>query len=101
MAKEIRWTSEAENTFETIVNYLEKNWSKKEVSNFVQATFRTIDFISKQPLIFRKVNIKDVHEALITPHNLLIYKISSSHIDLIMFWDTRKNPKKKKSISLK
>jgi len=49
------------------VNYLEKNWSKKEVSNFVQATIRTIDFISKQPLIFRKINIKDVHKDLITP----------------------------------
>jgi plasmid stabilization system protein ParE len=30
MTKELRWTSEAENTFEAIVNYLEKIGQKKK-----------------------------------------------------------------------
>jgi len=46
--------------------------------------------------MFRETNIANVHEALVTPHNLLIYKIYPKRIDLITFWDTRQNPKKKK-----
>ncbi len=48
--------------------------------------------------MFRKTNKKNVREALVTEHNLLVYKIYPDHISLITFWDTRQNPKKKKRI---
>ena len=38
----------------------------------------------------------NVHEALITSHNLLIYKVYPTRIDLLTFWDTRQHPQKKK-----
>ncbi len=46
--------------------------------------------------MFRKAHELEIHEAVITPHNLLIYKIYPTHIDLITFWDTRQDPVKKK-----
>lgn len=99
MDKEIRWTLQAEISFEEIVSYLENEWTHKEIESFFRSFEKTIVYISKQPLMFRRTNIKDIHEALITPHNLIIYKIYPSHIDLISFWNTRKNPKiKSKSI---
>ena len=33
MTLEIRWTQEAQITFENIVNYLQSNWSDREVGN--------------------------------------------------------------------
>lgn len=46
--------------------------------------------------MFRATNKKNVHEALVTPHNLLIYKVYAHQIEIITFWDTRRNPRKKK-----
>jgi len=96
MVKEIRWTQESVDTFDKTIEYLEREWTEKEVYNFIQATARVIQFISEYPAMFRKTSKRNVHEALITPHNLLIYKVYSSDITLITFWDTRQHPRKKK-----
>jgi plasmid stabilization system protein ParE len=34
MALKVRWTPEAEDNFESIINYLEKEWSEKEIQKF-------------------------------------------------------------------
>ena len=96
MAKEIKWTPESIETFNGIIDYLQNNWSEREIENFVEATDQIIDYITNHPKMFRQTDKKNVREALVTPHNFLIYKIYSTHIDLITFWDTRKNPRKKK-----
>ena len=36
MAFKIRWTPEAEESFDKIIDYLENNWTEKEVQNFVR-----------------------------------------------------------------
>ena len=97
MVKEIRWTQEANDTFENVIKYLDQHWTEKETSKFILSTNKVIDFIAEYPNMFRKTTKRNVHEALITPHNLLIYKIYPNHIDLLLFWDTRKNPRKKLS----
>ncbi len=96
MVKEIKWTPESIDAFNGIIKYLESEWTIKDIENFVTATKIIADFISEHPKMFRKTNKKNIHEALVTPHNLMIYKIYPRHIDIITFWDTRKNPRKKK-----
>jgi plasmid stabilization system protein ParE len=96
MVKEVIWTPEAEASFERVIQYLHENWTDKEIEKFIRATDEVITYITKNPKMFRKTNNDNVHEALVTPHNLLIYKIYPKRIDLIAFWDTRQNPKKKR-----
>ena len=96
MVKEIRWTAEAADSFSRIIEYLKNRWSEREVENFVTSTDKVIEYISRHPKMFRKTNRKNIREALVTPHNLLIYKITSSQIHLLTFWDTRQHPRKKK-----
>lgn len=96
MAKEIEWTPESISGFETIIEYLFNHWTEKEAEHFVVSTEIVINFISENPKMFRKTGKKNVHEALITPHNLMIYKVYSNRIVILRFWDTRKNPRKKK-----
>lgn len=57
-------------------------WTEQEVVNFIEATERVVNYISVNPLMFRKTNKQHIHEALITSHNLLIYKMYSDRI----FW---------------
>ncbi len=95
MVKKIIWTPESEKTFEGVLIYLDTHWTEKEKSNFITATNRTIQIISQQPELFRKLAKSNTHEALVTKHNLLLYTIKEESIDLVAFWDTRQNPKKK------
>ncbi len=95
MVKKIIWTPESEKTFELVLACLETNWTEREKKGFINATNKTIQIISFQPAIFRKSTKANFREALVTKHNLLIYKIKSESIDLITFWDTRQSPKKK------
>lgn len=96
MAKEIIWSPQSEATFYKVVEYLQEHWSENEVDNFLAATEKVINYISEHPLMFRKTNKKNIREALVTPQNLLIYKIYADHIVLITFYDTRQSPRKKK-----
>jgi plasmid stabilization system protein ParE len=96
VAKQIIWTPEAEATFEKVIAYLFEEWTEKEVQNFINSTYRVIAYISEHPLMFRKTNKRNVREALVTPHNLLVYKVYPERIDLITFWDTRQNPRRKR-----
>ena len=97
MAKEVRWTAEGVESFNKIINYLLEEWGEREVENFVSLTDTVIEYIIEYPHMFRKTNKKNVREALVTSHNLLIYKIYPERIDIITFWDTRQHPRKKKS----
>jgi len=98
MAKEVVWSKRAFSGFERVIAYLEKEWTSKEVQSFVQATNRIVAYISEYPRMFKKTSKPDTHEALITPHNMLIYKIYPTKIVLLAFWDTRQNPKKKRKL---
>ena len=96
MALQIVWTPEADREFERIIEYLLQEWLEKEVVQFVETTDKIIDYISEYPRMFRKTDKRNVHEALVTKHNLTVYKIFKGRIDIITFWDTRQHPKKKK-----
>lgn len=96
MAKVVNWTPEAEETFDAIIEYLANNWTEREIKHLVKSTMKVIELISEHPKMYRLTNRKNTREALITPHNLLAYKIYPNRIDLLMFWDTRQNPSKKK-----
>ena len=97
MAYKIIWSPEAIDTFDKIINYLSEKWSAKEIANFIDDAEHTILLLERNPFLFRGSSKENVHEALITKHNLLLYQIvdSSKKVELISFWDTRQNPNKK------
>ncbi len=96
MALKARWTQEAEDSFEAVIEYLENKWSEKEVRNFVRKTNEVIKQIEKHPYQYRASSFKNMRIAVITKHNNLIYHVNEDAeiIDLFTFWDNRKDPKK-------
>lgn len=94
MAFVIRWTKRADITFAKIVSYLEKEWTEKEVGNFVKKTFIVINLISHNPEMFPATKGKDVRKGLISKQNSLIYRIKKKEIELLFFWDNRQNPRR-------
>lgn len=97
MALNIFWTKRAEKTFDKVIAYLLRDWSEKEVQNFVGKTNKVIGQISEKPRMFPSSKKVNIHSALITKQNNLLYKINGNgQIDLLFFWDNRQNPKKLK-----
>lgn len=95
MVKEIIWTPQAEKSHTEVIDYLNDEWSEKEVVKFIVRSDKIIRHISHYPMAYRSAGKEDVREAVITKHNLLLYRMSVRKIYLLYFWDTRKNPARK------
>lgn len=96
MAKKIIWSTRATASFDRIIKYLEKEWTKKEIEKLILSTQKVLRQIESGSIKFKSSGKKDIHEVLVTKHNLLIYRIKKNKIDLLVFYDTRQHPKKKK-----
>jgi plasmid stabilization system protein ParE len=92
----ILWTPKAVETFNQVVNYLSDSWTEKVTNDFVKKVNNTITLIEMGTVTFRPTGKKNIHEVPVTKHNLLIYRIKKTHIELLRFYDTRQNPLKKK-----
>jgi plasmid stabilization system protein ParE len=97
MAYKVIWAPKAIITFENVIDYLQSHWTEKQIKYFVERTDKTIHLISNNPYLFRGSEKEDLHEVVITKHNILLYQVSVKErsIELLAFFDTRQNPKKK------
>ncbi len=98
MALVVRWSKEAEDTFNEILDYLVDNWTEKEIKDFVRKSHKVIGQIVNNPYQFKASSYQEIRKAVITKHNSLLYFVNEEDevIDLYTFWDNRQNPKKLK-----
>ena len=96
MALKTIWSLDAEETFESVIEYLEEEWTEKEVSNFIRKTNALIKQIEKYPYQYKSSSFHAVRKAVITKHNSLIYHVNekAEQIEIYTFWDNRKDPSK-------
>ena len=91
------WTKEAEDTFNQNIAYLEEEWSKAVIENFIDKTEEAIAVIEKHPLVFPTVNKKKgIHKCLVVKQVSLYYRVLENRIDLLTFWNNYQNPKRLK-----
>jgi len=91
------WTAKARITYFQVMDYLEKNWTKKEVLQFYNRVEIIIRTIQKNPGIYPESQyIKDIRKAFVDKNNSLFYMVdhSNNRIFLLTFFDNRQNPKK-------
>ena len=91
----IKWTPTARNTYFNVLDYLSKEWSLREIENFVNETETVLDQIKEHPYMFKASRKKkNVRKGFVTKHNSLYYRVKprKKEIELITFWDNRQNP---------
>lgn len=97
MAYDIIWSEEAENTFENNLEYLERDWNTTTILAFIDRVDDVLMKISSNPKLFphykKQVNI---HKCVITRQITVYYKVESSSITLLTFWNTFQDDKKPK-----
>lgn len=82
---------------ENTVDYLEENWTDKELKNLAESIEETLILISQNPTLFQVSNVKkNIRRAVILSLNTLYYRIVNDQIEIISFFSNRQNPKKRK-----
>ena len=95
MALKFIWTAQAVKGFNKVVDYLEENWTKKEILNLENKIQQVINQISLNPEQFpQSEKSESLHKAVVDKNNYLVYKINrkSNSIEIINFRGTKQKP---------
>ena len=97
MAFQIVWTKQAVKGYDKIINYLEENWSQKEVSDFVKEADLFFETLMVHPEILQKTRYKNVYRGPINRLTIITYRIKpiKKHIELISIRGARQRPLKR------
>ena len=93
-AYKVIWSPKAKLTYFSIIEYLDGNWTEKEIKSFVVRTEEIINHISQFPEHFPYTKANDTFKCVLIPQISLFYRLRQSQIELLIFWDNRQNPAK-------
>ena len=99
MVCEIIWSSFAIKTYIDNINYLQLEWTDREVANFIQATHRKLNLLSNFPNAGIATNKRiGLRKTIVVKRILLIYRYKPRKhtIELVQFFNTWQNPIKMK-----
>jgi len=97
VVKEIFWTPTAQKSFKKIVDYLETNWTEREVSNFVNDTVNLLSNLKRQPEMCRpSVKRKNVRIGTVNKKTQIVYHYQprKRQIVVLLFWSPKEDPAK-------
>lgn len=94
---EFLWTESAKKSYIKIIEYLETNWSEREVRNFVSETVYLFSNLKRQPEMCRpSQKRKNVRIGIINKHTKIVYHYlpGKKQIVVLLFWNQKQNPVK-------
>ena len=97
MALKIVWSKRASLKFDQIINYLIEEWGELPAKQFIGEVFSFLEILSEFPEIGSIENKeKSIRGFTVVKQVNLFYRIKNDKIILLLFFDTKQNPKKKK-----
>nr|WP_299073022.1 type II toxin-antitoxin system RelE/ParE family toxin [uncultured Allomuricauda sp.] len=91
----VKWTREADKSFNGIVDYLLDIWNVEIATNFVDIVDHTIKLIVTNPKMFKVSQYDNIsREAFITKHTTMFYRILDDTIEIEYFWGNFDDPEK-------
>jgi len=91
----ILWTDFAIDELQKVIEYLEINFSEKELKRLAQKIESTTELISQNPKLFSKSDKKEVFRVTILKFNTMYYRIKDDTIEILSFFSNRQNPDKR------
>jgi plasmid stabilization system protein ParE len=98
MAIELLWSKRAEQGYARLVRYLKKEWTEKEVRNFVRGTNHFFDLLKENPhLLEPSKSHKDLYRGPVNRLTILTYRYKprKKEIVLINIRQSKREPLKK------
>ncbi len=93
----VDWTFDAKEDYWNNIEYLELGFTLIEVQKFMDEVDSIIKLLEVGNIIFKKSRFKGIYELPIVPKIQLYYRFKDeNHIQLLRFWNNKKDPKKLK-----
>lgn len=97
MERKVTFSKKFKIDFDNLLDYLEKNWSKKVAAKYSEKIDDKVYLIKQNPELFEvsKSNSK-IRKCIVSKHNSVYFKFSETEINILTLFDNRMNPKKLK-----
>jgi len=93
----IRWTVEATINLESIIIYLESNWTSKELTKFFKKLEKQLLLLSLFPQAYPfSIRRRKIHRCIFSKNLTIYYTIEKEYLVLLSIFDTRQHPSKMK-----
>jgi len=92
----ILWTDHALSELSEVYEYLELNFSDRELRRLSIEIEKTIRLISINPTLFPLSKSKSIRKAVVMRFNTLYYRQNDNSIEILSFFNNRKDPKRNK-----
>lgn len=92
----VEWTDNALEELQQTFDYLESNFTEKELNKLAVEIEQFVALISKNPTLFPASDIKDIRKVVIKKYNTMYYRILEDKVEILSFFSNRQNPKKRK-----
>jgi len=97
MKREIRLSKRAMKKLDSLLVYLENEWSTKVKHNFILKLDKSLKQIQKLPDSFpESEKIRGLRKCVVTKQTTVFCRYSDTSIDVITIFDNRQNPKSQK-----
>ena len=90
------WTANAFKELSETFEYLETNFSVKELNQLANKIENISELISKNPNIFPISKQVNVHRVVILKYNTMYYSVKNENIIILSFFSNRQSPHKRK-----
>lgn len=87
------WTKHALSELKDTYEYLEKEFTEKELKKLSVEIDFVIKLISRNPELFPLSDFKGVRRVVIKRYNTLYYRLAKNQIEILSFYNNRKRPK--------
>ena len=94
---EILWTDTAKTSFNKIIEYLQSEWTDKEVGKFVNQTVNFLSNLKRFPEMCRpSAKRRNVRIGIINKQTHIVYHYQprKKQIVVLLFWHPKRNPAK-------
>ena len=92
----IFWTEHAASELEKTIQYLQTEFSDKEISKLLIKLEETLELISINPKIFPISDKRGIHKVILLKYNSMYYREINNSVEILSFFSNRQNPKKRK-----
>lgn len=93
--KKIIWSPKAINGLEQLLDFIASKFSAKIVNNLLNEIDETVNSITHNPKMYPVFSSKkQLRKCVIKKKTLLFYRERSNKIEIVLFIDSRQNPKK-------
>lgn len=93
----VLWTDHALDELSTTVEYLQQNFTDREIRNLSEKIESTLRLASANPKLFPEVEERiGVRRVVIARFNTMYYRVTNNQIEILSFFSNRQAPEKRK-----